>query len=467
MIFNSIDFLLFLPIVFVLYWVLSRAELKVQNLLVLAASYFFYGYWDWRFLGLILFSTIVDYFAGLEIEKAESKKLKKRFLFLSIGVNIGLLAFFKYFNFFVDSFIQAFNNAGISLDPWSLKIILPVGISFYTFQTLSYSIDIYKGKLKPTKDFIGFAAFVSFFPQLVAGPIERASHLLPQFFNKRIFSFENAANGFALMLYGFFKKVVIADRLAPYVNNVFDHYTDYNTPTLLLAAVFFSFQIYCDFSGYSLIARGISKMFGFDLMVNFNRPYLANSFSDFWKRWHISLSSWFRDYVYIPLGGNRVATARVYLNLMIVFLVSGLWHGANWTFVVWGGLHGLYLILNQLSNSIKIKAPRVLNVLIVYLLATLAWVFFRADSLQDAWLYLHGIFELDFHYNLNLLCADKGALNLVMSLLVLGLLAVSYILPTNLKFDTFTKYLSFSSIALLLIYLLGVNERTEFIYFQF
>ena len=450
-----------------LYWVLSRSGLKIQNLLILAASYFFYGYWDWRFLALILFSTIVDYYAGIGIENAKSVKLKKRFLFLSIGVNIGLLAFFKYFNFFIDSFIEAFNIAGGSFDPWSLKIILPVGISFYTFQTLSYSIDIYKGKLKPTKDFIGFAAFVSFFPQLVAGPIERASNLLPQFFKERKFDYQNASNGLTLMIYGFFKKVVIADRLAPYVNNVFDNYTEYNTPTLIIAAVFFSIQIYCDFSGYSLIARGISKMFGFDLMVNFNRPYLAANFSEFWKRWHISLSSWFRDYVYIPLGGNRVSTTRVYLNLMIVFLVSGLWHGANWTFVIWGGLHGLYLILNQLKANLKWSTPKIFNIVVVYVMVVLAWIFFRADSIQDAWSYLSRLGAFNFSVSTVALCAEMGIINLVISFGVIILLALSYFLPSNLNMKTLTKYVSLNTALLLLIYLLGTNEKTEFIYFQF
>ena len=465
MIFNSIDFLLFLAIVFVVYWSIKKTGIKWQNTLILLASYFFYGYWDWRFLGLIIFSTLVDFYAGIKIDEAKTKKGKQIFLALSLIVNLGLLGFFKYFNFFVDSFIEAFNFAGLKLDPWSLKIILPVGISFYTFQTLSYSIDIYKGKLKPTKDIIGFAAFVSFFPQLVAGPIERAYHLLPQFYKKRIFTFENTANGLALMLYGFFKKVVIADRLAPYVNNVFDHYTDYNTPTLVIAAVFFSFQIYCDFSGYSLIARGVAKMFGFDLMVNFNRPYLAKNFSDFWKRWHISLSSWFRDYVYIPLGGNRVNKGRVYLNLMIVFLVSGLWHGANWTFVIWGALHGLYLILNQLFK--KVNLPKFINVLFVYTLVVFAWIFFRSDTISDAFLYIKQLGQFNVEYNLVSLCAETGVLNLFTSIFTLILLVTSYFLPRNLEFSSLLKYCIFNIVLLVIMYLLGTNEQTEFIYFQF
>lgn len=466
MIFNSIAFLIFLPIVFGLFWSLKKSGLKIQNAVILAASYFFYGWWDPRFLALIVFSTLVDYWVGLEMEKSQSLKRKKSFLMVSLGVNLGLLGFFKYFNFFVDSFISGMQGLGIAMDPWSLHIILPVGISFYTFQTLSYSIDIYKGKLKPTKDFIGFAAFVSFFPQLVAGPIERASHLLPQFQSKRNFSYDEAANGVALMLYGFFKKVVIADRLAPYVNNVFDNYQNYNTPSLIIAAVFFSFQIYCDFSGYSLIARGAAKLFGFDLMVNFNRPYLAQNFSDFWKRWHISLSSWFRDYLYIPLGGNRVSKIRLYFNLMVVFLVSGLWHGANWTFVVWGGLHGLYLVLSQMFGN-TINPPKLIRMVLVYTLVVLAWVFFRADNLQEAMAYLNQLTHWDFTYNLNLLCAEKGVFNLVLSVFVIFLLGLSYFLPKNLRFKRFSQYLVFNFSMLVILIILAVNEKTEFIYFQF
>lgn len=466
MIFNSIAFLYFLPIVFVVFWSLQKAGLKVQNFVILAASYFFYGWWDARFLALIAFSTLVDYFLGIKMHESVKGKYKKLFLYLSLAMNLGLLGFFKYFNFFVDSFITALDSVGIAMDTWSLNIILPVGISFYTFQTLSYSIDIYKGKITPTKDLIGFAAFVSFFPQLVAGPIERASHLLPQFQSKRKFVYEDAMQGTLLILYGFFKKVVIADRLAPYVNNVFDNYANYNTPSLIIASVFFSFQIYCDFSGYSLIARGIAKLFGYDLMVNFNRPYLSRNFSEFWKRWHISLSSWFRDYVYIPLGGNRVSKLKVYRNLMIVFLVSGLWHGANWTFVVWGGLHGLYLIINQLIGN-KVRVPKIAQILIVYTFVVFAWIFFRANTVQDAFAIMEKVVALDFAFNLNIFCAYKGVLNLFLSFFVLGLLALSYGLPKDLKFDSLLKNISFGCVMLFLIFILGVNEKTEFIYFQF
>jgi len=307
MFFNSIDFAIFLPIFFILYWFLTAKNLKLQNLLIVVASYIFYGWWDYRFLALIVFSTLVDYIIGLLIWKDSKKGGKNKFYYLltSIFVNVGFLGFFKYFNFFVDNFISAFSFFGHEFGSTSLSIILPVGISFYTFQTMSYTIDIYKGKLNPTKNFIGFAAFVSFFPQLVAGPIERASNLLPQILTKRKFSETQALEGLRLILWGLFKKIVIADALAPSVNEIFLNYAIYPSQILILGAVFFAFQIYCDFSGYSNIARGLAKLLGLELMVNFNFPYFSRSIAEFWRKWHISLSTWFRDYLYIPLGGSR------------------------------------------------------------------------------------------------------------------------------------------------------------------
>ncbi|MAN29054.1 MBOAT family O-acyltransferase, partial [Mesonia sp.] len=304
MLFNSIDFAIFLPIVFTLYWVL-RNQLKLQNLLIVVASYIFYGMWDWRFLFLILFSTVVDYTMGILIEKNDSKNKKKLFLWISILVNLGFLGYFKYSNFFLENFVYAFSFLGQDLKFRGLEIVLPVGISFYTFQTLSYTIDVYRKKLSPTKDFIAFSAFVSFFPQLVAGPIERATHLLPQFYRKRKFDYELAVNGMRQILWGLFKKVVIADNCAQFANQIFNNYEDYSGSTLILGAVFFTFQIYGDFSGYSDIAIGISRLFGFDLMRNFAYPYFSRDIAEFWRRWHISLSTWFRDYLYIPLGGSR------------------------------------------------------------------------------------------------------------------------------------------------------------------
>ena len=336
MLFNSIDFAIFLPIVFLLYWFVAQKHLRLQNALVVLASYVFYGWWDYRFLSLICFSTVVDFAVGLYLKKTTQISKRKLALWLSIFVNIGLLGFFKYYNFFVDNFVTAFSFFGRSIPTGSLDIILPVGISFYTFQTLSYTIDVYRKKLDPTKDFIAFAAFVSFFPQLVAGPIERATNLLPQFYKKREFEYGKAVDGMRQILWGLFKKIVIADNCALYVNIIFDDHTQHSGSTLLLGAVLFAFQIYGDFSGYSDIAIGTSRLFGFNLKQNFAFPYFSRDIAEFWRRWHISLSTWFRDYVYIPLGGSRGSHGNTIRNVFVIFLVSGFWHGANWTFIVWG-----------------------------------------------------------------------------------------------------------------------------------
>jgi D-alanyl-lipoteichoic acid acyltransferase DltB (MBOAT superfamily) len=473
MIFNSIIFLCFLIIVLVLYWSLKNKPIIYQNTLLLVASYIFYGWWDWRFLSLIAFSTVLDYILGIKIDESKKKNVKKKYLLISIIVNLGMLGFFKYYNFFITSIESNLNLLGFKFDTWSLSIILPVGISFYTFQTLSYAIDIYKGKIKHTRNFVSFAVFVSFFPQLVAGPIERASHLLPQFLKKRYFSYENAMIGFSLIIYGFFKKVVIADRLAIYVNSIFKDIENTNTISLVIGIVFFSFQIYADFSGYSLIARGISKLLGFDLMVNFNRPYLASNIPDFWRKWHISLSTWFRDYVYIPLGGNKVSETKNYINILIVFLVSGLWHGANWTFVIWGGLHGLFQIIYLKSKKVlnfnkeSSKLHNIINILFVYALVTFAWIFFRSDSLHDAFNFIRKALEFDFSFNLVQICAQKGPLNLFLSFFVIGLLFISYLLPFDFKFKNKWGYFMFNLSFLIIIILIGVNGKGEFIYFQF
>lgn len=473
MIFNSLTFLIFFPLVFIIYWSLRNKSLVFQNTILLVSSYVFYGWWDWRFLSLIAFSTIVDFFTGKLISESKSKQTKKAYLLVSLISNLGLLGFFKYYNFFIDSFENMLANLGVHIETWTLQIILPVGISFYTFQTLSYTIDIYKGKIKHTDDFLSFAVFVSFFPQLVAGPIERASHLLPQFLQKRSFDYNDAINGFSLIVYGFFKKLVIADRLAIYVNSVFSDIHNANTISLILGAVFFSFQIYADFSGYSLIARGISKLLGFDLMVNFNRPYLATNIPDFWRRWHISLSTWFRDYVYIPLGGNRVSLLRNYYNLMVVFLVSGLWHGANWTFVLWGGLHGVYQIVYLQSQRIlrfkpsKYLVMKLINITFVFLLVSFSWIFFRAENIRQAFEYIIKLFEFDFTFNLIQICAEKGPLNLLISFVSIMLLYLSYLLPKDLVFKNEGQSVLFITTTILLILLIGVNGKAEFIYFQF
>jgi len=479
MLFNTITFLLFFIIFFITYWLFKEKHFKYQNLFLLIASYIFYGWWDTRFLSLIILSTLVDYVVGIQIYKSVSLKHKKLYLYISLIFNLGLLGFFKYYNFFISSLQESITALGFSIDTWTLTIILPVGISFYTFQTLSYSIDVYRGELKPTKDFISFAAFVTFFPQLVAGPIERASHLLPQFLSPRKFSFQDARIGINLITYGLFKKVVVADRLALYVNNIFNDIGNANTISLLIGIVFFSLQIYCDFSGYSLMARGLSKLLGFDLMVNFKRPYLATSIPDFWRRWHVSLSTWFRDYVYIPLGGNRVSTFKIYLNLFIVFLISGLWHGANWTFIVWGALHGIfqviYLVYKKATYSnntvLQKKNDRFLlkffKILLVYSLVCFAWIFFRSQTIEEAVYFISKILEFDFSINLAQLSAFKGPLNLLLSFFAILILLLSYLLPENLNFKRNSDYLLFNFVIILLIILLGVNGKAGFIYFQF
>ena len=405
MLFNSIDFAIFLPIIFILYWFVTNNNLKSQNLLIVISSYIFYGWWDWRFLSLILFSTIVDYLIGINLSKKEKKKKRKILLWTSILVNLGFLGFFKYYNFFLDNFITAFSFFGTPIDVQGLNIILPVGISFYTFQTLSYTIDIYKRKLEPTKDFIAFTAFVSFFPQLVAGPIERATNLLPQFYKKRTFDYDKAVDGMRQILWGLFKKIVIADNCSQYANIIFNNSSEYSGSTLVLGAVFFTFQIYGDFSGYSDIAIGTSRLFGFNLKQNFAFPYFSRDIAEFWRRWHISLSTWFRDYLYIPLGGSRGGTWNKIRNVFIIFLVSGFWHGANWTFIIWGALNALFFlpifITNNDRNNLDVVAkgkflPTIkefLLMLFTFGLTVFAWIFFRADNIVHAINYISEIFS--------------------------------------------------------------------------
>jgi alginate O-acetyltransferase complex protein AlgI len=393
--FNSIDFAIFLPIVFVLYWFVFKG-LRAQNVLIVVASYLFYGWWDWRFLSLLLFSTLVDYYVGMGLKGQENPAKRKLLLWLSIFTNLGLLGVFKYYNFFIDNFNEAFSFFGASIGPRSLDIVLPVGISFYTFQTLSYSIDVYRRKLIPTNDFIAFAAFVTFFPQLVAGPIERATNLLPQMLSSRDFDRAKATDGLRQILWGLFKKIVIADNCANYANVVFNDSAEYSGMTLLLGAVLFAFQIYGDFSGYSDIAIGTSRLFGFDLMQNFAFPYFSRDIGEFWRRWHISLTTWFRDYVYIPLGGSRGTLWTRVRNVFVIFLVSGFWHGANWTFIVWGALNAAYflplLVLGKNRVNLTVVAAgkyfptawETLSIAATFFLTLIAWIFFRSPSVADA-----------------------------------------------------------------------------------
>ncbi|MDG1110390.1 MAG: MBOAT family O-acyltransferase [Polaribacter sp.] len=405
MLFNSIDFAVFLPIVFLLYWLLANKSLKLQNALIVLASYLFYGWWDWRFLFLILFSTLVDYTIGRKLKSEKNQTKRKILLWTSIFVNLGFLGFFKYANFFLDNFTAAFSFFGSEIATHSLDIILPVGISFYTFQTLSYTIDVYKQKLEPTNDFIVFSAFVSFFPQLVAGPIERATNLLPQFYKKRTFELSKAVDGMRQILWGLFKKIVIADSCAELANQIFNNSAEMNGSTLVLGALFFTFQIYGDFSGYSDIAIGTSRLFGFNLMQNFKFPYFSRDIAEFWRRWHMSLSTWFRDYLYIPLGGSRGGTWMKVRNTFLIFIVSGFWHGANWTFIAWGTLHAIYflplLLTNKNRNNLEIVAQgnylptarELLQMLSTFTLTVFAWIIFRANDITHAFHYISEIFS--------------------------------------------------------------------------
>ena len=398
MVFNSLEFFIFLPVVFFLYWFVFKKHLKAQNILLLLASYVFYGLWDWRFLSLILLSTIVDYYVALKIHSINQKPKRKAWLWVSVLFNVGLLGFFKYFNFFVDSWVDMVSLFGYTMkSTWTLSVILPVGISFYTFQTMSYSFDVYYKKLQPTNDFLSFAAFVSFFPQLVAGPIERASNLLSQILHKRTFNYEQAAGGVKLILWGLFKKVVIADSLGPIVDDIFSNYSTYPASTLILGVTLFSFQVYGDFSGYSDIAIGTAKLFGIELMSNFKFPNFSRNVAEYWQRWHVSLSTWFRHYVYIPLGGSRVSKLKSVRNICIIFLVSGFWHGANWTFIFWGGFHALAFIPVFLmgrntiykdsvvgENTLFPTITEIGQVLLTFGLVTFSRIFFRSESITDA-----------------------------------------------------------------------------------
>ena len=403
MLFNSIEFAVFLPIVFLFYWFVCNKKLKLQNLFIVIVSYIFYGWWDWRFLILIAFTSFCSYGSGLMIEKfRETPKKAKTINVLNIILNLLILGVFKYYDFFITSFANLF--LGGKTDGLLLKIILPVGISFYTFQALSYSIDVYRGKLKATRDIVQFFAFVSFFPQLVAGPIERATNLLPQFEKPRKFDYDEAFSGIRQIIWGLFKKIVVADNCAVYVDQVFNSYSSQSGSTLLLAAILFTFQIYGDFSGYSDIAIGTAKLFGIKLMRNFNVPYFSRDIAEFWRRWHISLTTWFRDYVYIPLGGSRCSKIKVIRNTLVIFLLSGFWHGANWTFIAWGAYHAvLFLPLILLGKNRKhtdiVAVGRFLpnlketgQMLLTFSLAVMGWIIFRAESVGQAWEYVGGIF---------------------------------------------------------------------------
>ena len=477
MLFNSLEFLLFLPIVFSLYWFVFNKNLKIQNTLILVSSYMFYGWWDSRFLTLIFLSTIVDFSIGLNIAKTSPRKKQKALLWCSILFNLSVLGFFKYYNFFVDSWLELLRSVGYEIKSvWTLNIILPVGISFYTFQTMSYTIDIYRKKLKPTKDFIAFASFVSFFPQLVAGPIERATNLLPQILRKRVFKYEQGVQGLRLILWGMFKKVVIADSLAPMVDDIFNNYQDFGGGTLWLGAIYFAFQIYCDFSGYSDIAIGTAKLFGIELMSNFKFPYFSRNVGEFWRRWHISLSSWFRDYLYIPIGGSKKGKWKSVRNIFIIFLVSGFWHGANWTFIIWGLFHALLFLpsfifktnrkytSSIIGENYLLPTPKeLLQVGTTFILVTIGWVFFRSESLNHAWNYLSGMFLGD-----NFSVFSFLFLKYLLLLSLFGALDFIFYKKNILQKKSIKNELILMAITLVLVVSIVIGqENKSFIYFEF
>lgn len=484
MLFNSVEYLIFFPTVVLLYFLLNH---KYRWIILLAASYYFYMAWKPIYIVLIVFSTLISYYFSLKIGGTDNKKVKKKYLLISLLGNLSMLFIFKYFNFFNHTTQDLLNYFGINFYLPDFRLLLPMGISFYTFQTLSYTIDVYKGTIKPERHFGIYALFVTFFPQLVAGPIERSDNLLPQFREVHKFDYDNTVEGLILIAIGMFKKVVIADRLAILVNNVYNNVESFTGLSLVIATIFFTFQIYCDFSGYSQIAIGSAKIMGFRLMENFRRPYLAKSIGEFWDRWHISLSTWFRDYIYIPLGGNRVSKTRHYFNLIFTFLVSGLWHGANYTFVVWGLVHGLLSALSNLTAKMRFRFKKVfkmdrfnfilnpLRIIYMFLVANLTWVLFRANSIEDAKYVFSNLFKGDFsnffQTGINL---GLDEYQFTIALISIGLLIAIQILE-EFKGDLYKlvrksnflfRWLFYIGISLSIV-IFGVFGSAEFIYFQF
>ena len=483
MLFNTLEFFIFLTLTFFLFWKVFKKTIVTQNVFILVISYVFYAFWDWRFLSLIFLSTVVDFFVGQYIENSKETSKRKLWLGLSIFFNLGLLGFFKYFNFFIDSWVSMLAALGYGVKSvWTLKVVLPVGISFYTFQTMSYSLDIYHKNIKASKSFLSFAAFVSFFPQLVAGPIERASNLLSQITSKRTFSYQQSVEGVKLILWGLFKKLVIADALAPIVDDIFANYSSYPASTLILGVVFFSFQIYGDFSGYSDMAIGTAKLFGIELMSNFKFPYFSRNIAEFWKRWHISLSEWFMYYVYIPLGGSRRTKWISIRNISIVFLISGLWHGANWTFLCWGALHAVAFIPVFLSghhatyknsiigeHALFPSFKELLSVLMVFILVTLSWVFFRSETITDAFNYILRIFvEFSFETYMH----PKGYRMVDYFLLLGGFVIYEYMIRKDerspFKFKSgVVRFIVYTIVILVILLFYDSGVDRSFIYFQF
>jgi alginate O-acetyltransferase complex protein AlgI len=482
MLFNSISFAIFLPIIFILYWFVTKGNLRFQNILLLISSYFFYACWDWRFLFLLIFSTLLDYFTGIKIYKSPTTKDKYFWLFLSIIINLSFLFIFKYYNFFVTSFASGLSLLGIKANAITLNIMLPVGISFYTFHGLSYVIDIYKKNIKPEYDFINYSVFVSFFPLLVAGPIERATHLLPQILRKRNFDYAKAVDGLRQILWGLIKKVVIADNCATFANLIFNNSDDYTGSTNVLGAFFFTIQIYCDFSGYSDIALGTARLFGLDLLRNFAFPYFSRDIAEFWRRWHISLSSWFKDYLYIPLGGSKGGMWMKIRNTFIIFLVSGFWHGANWTFIIWGLLNALYImpsiVFNTNRNNIEIVAKgkylpgirEFISIIFTFILTLFAWIFFRASNIHNAINYISKIFSFSLFTIPHFIGISKAKIILIFIIVFIVIEWIGReeqyaIANFGVKWYKPIRWLMYYVFILLILQFSG--NQQEFIYFQF
>jgi D-alanyl-lipoteichoic acid acyltransferase DltB (MBOAT superfamily) len=484
MLFNSFEYLVFLPIVFIIYWSIKPEKFRWQNTLLIIASYFFYGYWDYRFLFLLIFSTSLDYFMGLKIFDSKSVIHKKVWLLTSIVVNLGFLGFFKYYNFFIESFIDLLLTVGLQPNIWTLKIMLPVGISFYTFHGLSYVLDVYYDKIKPTKNIVDYSLFVCFFPLLVAGPIERATHLLPQLKVPRYFDYSKAVDGLKQILWGLFKKIVIADNCAVIVNQIFDNYETMPANSLVLGALLFSFQIYGDFSGYSDIALGSARLLGIELLKNFSFPYFSRDIAEFWRRWHISLTTWFRDYLYIPLGGSRVARWKVVRNTFIIFLVSGFWHGANWTFIIWGFVNAIYFLplllsKNNRKNLDVVAHGRIfptfkefLSLFYTFALTSFAWIIFRAKSIGDAWGYISRMFSSSWFstYIGEYEIGRSGVLRTIVLVLIFVCIEWmgrenAYAIANRGFKKKWMRYLFYYGL-IIVIFILG-GKKQQFIYFQF
>lgn len=488
MLFNSIEFAVFLPIVFFLYWFLSKGNYKIQNIILLFSSYFFYGCWDFRFLFLLIFSTSLDFFTGIQMHDARTQRIKKFWFWLSVCINLGFLSIFKYYNFFVSSFADGLSHVGVNYSFYTLQVILPVGISFYTFHGLSYVIDIYKGRIKPERNIIDYSVFVCFFPLLVAGPIERATHLLPQLIKKREFDYSKAIDGMQQILWGIFKKVVLADSCAIIVKNIFNSYQTQSGSVLFFGGVFFAFQIYGDFSGYSDIAIGVSRLFGINLIRNFNFPYFSRDIAEFWRRWHISLTTWFRDYLYIPLGGSRGSKWQVVRNTFIIFLVSGFWHGANWTFIAWGAFHAilflpLILLGKNRKNTNTVAEGRILpnwkeflQMSFTFLLVVFGWILFRSPTIGQAVDYIGRIFVFNSgFFDISTLLESRG--NLSGYTIFISVLSIVLLMSTEwiqrhkqhgLEISNCNRSVRWiTNIFLCLLIYICQADTVTFIYFQF